>query len=88
MNVPVWRAWVNRCSAGDFTGDAADFMASATGWALHKQAGVEMDITRLRGDPHKVRPLATCSTLSRLAHSHAIARVADAAAAHLGLVRR
>jgi hypothetical protein len=54
MNVPAWRAWVNRYLAGDLPDGAVEFRASATGWALHKQAGVEIDITRLRGDPLKV----------------------------------
>jgi hypothetical protein len=37
LNVPAWRKWVNRYSAGSIPDAAADFPASATGWALHKQ---------------------------------------------------
>jgi hypothetical protein len=88
MNVPVWCAWVNCYSAGDLPDVAANFLASATAWALHEQARVDMDIIRLRGDPPKVYSLATDKVLSRVAHCHAIARVADAHAAHLGHVHR
>jgi N-acyl-L-homoserine lactone synthetase len=37
LNVPAWRKWVNRYAAGNIPDVAADFLASATGWALHKQ---------------------------------------------------
>jgi hypothetical protein len=77
---------VNHCLAGDLPNVAADFRTSATGWAFHKQAGVDKDITRLRGKPPSspVRPVAVISDLSWLARCHAIARVADTAATHLG----
>jgi hypothetical protein len=88
LNVPAWRKWVNRYSAGNIPEAAADFLASATGWALHKQTGVDRDATRLRGEAPKVRPLAAGSVLSRLAHCHAIARIAIVAANHLDYVQR
>jgi hypothetical protein len=50
LNVPAWRKWVNRYSAGDIPETAADFLASATGWALQKQTWVDRDATRLRGE--------------------------------------
>jgi hypothetical protein len=43
---------------------------------------------RLRGKAPKVRPLAAGNVLSRLAHCHAIARIATIAADHLGHVQR
>jgi hypothetical protein len=88
LNVPAWREWVKRYSAGNIPEAAADFLASATGWALHKQTGVDRDATRLRGEAPKVRPLTAGIVLSRLAHCHAIARIATVAADHLGNVQR
>jgi hypothetical protein len=88
LNVPAWRKWVNRYSAGNIPEAAADFLANATGWALHKQTRVDHDATRLRGEAPKVRPFATGSVLSRLAHCHAIARIAIVAADHMGHVQR
>jgi hypothetical protein len=83
LNVPSWRKWVNRYLAGNIPEAAADFLASATGWALHKQTGVDRDATRLRGEAPKLRPLGAGSVLSRLAHCHAIARIASVAADHM-----
>jgi hypothetical protein len=88
LNVPVWRKWVNRFLAGNIPEVAADFMASATGWALHKQKGVDCDATRLRGEAPKVRPFAARSDMSRLGHCHAIARIAIVTADHLSHVQR
>jgi hypothetical protein len=79
---------VNRYSAGNIPEAAADFLVSATGWALHKQTWVDRDATRLRGEAPKVRPLAASNVMSRLAHCHAIARIAIVAAGHLGYVQR
>jgi hypothetical protein len=84
LNVPAWRKWINRYSAGNIPEVAADFLASATGWALHKQTGVDRDATRLRDEAPKVRPLAVGSVMSRLAHCHAIARIANVATDHMG----
>ena len=72
LNVPAWRKWVNRYSAGNIPDVAADFLASATGWDLHKHTGVDRDATRLRGEAPKVRPIVDGSVQSRLAHCHAI----------------
>jgi hypothetical protein len=88
LNVPAWRKWVNRYSAENIPDVAADLLASATGWAPHKQSGFDRDATRLRGEAPKVRPLASGSVLSRLAQCHAIARIATVAADHLGHVER
>ena len=88
MNVPAWRKWVNRYSAGNIPEAAAEFLVSANGWALHKQTRVDRDATRHRGEACKVCPLAAGSVLSRLAHCHAIARIATVAADHLGHVHR
>jgi hypothetical protein len=80
---------VNRYSAGNLPDATADFLASATGWALHKELGVDRDATRLRNEAPKVWPLvARSSVLSRLAYCHAIARIATFAADHLGDVQR
>jgi hypothetical protein len=49
-------------------------MVSGTSGALHNQTGVDRDITRMRGEPSKVLPLADGIAISRLAHCHAIAR--------------
>jgi hypothetical protein len=72
LNVPAWRKWVNRYSTGNIPDVAADFLACATGWALHKQACVDRDSTPLRGEAPKVRPIVDGSVQSRLAHCHAI----------------
>jgi hypothetical protein len=88
LNVPAWRKWANRYSAGNIPDVAADFLASATGWALHKRTCVDRDATRLRCEASKVRPLAAPNVLSRLAHYHAIARILTVAADHLGPVER
>jgi hypothetical protein len=88
LNVPAWRKWFNRYSAGNIPEAAADILASATGWTIHTQTWVDCDATRIRGEAPKVRPLATGSVLSRLAHCHAIARIAIVAADHLGHVQR
>jgi DNA-binding transcriptional LysR family regulator len=74
LNAPAWRKWVNRYSAGNILEAAANFLASATGWALHKQTWVDHDATRLQGGDLKVRPLAVGNVMSRLADYHAIAR--------------
>jgi hypothetical protein len=66
----------------------ADFLASAPGWALHKQTSVDRDATRLRGEAPRVRPLAASIVLSRLAHCHDIPRIATVAADHMGHVHR
>jgi hypothetical protein len=87
LNVPAWRKWADCYSAG-IPEVAADSLATATGWALHKQTGVDRDATRLRGEAPKVWPLVASSVLSRLGHCHAIARIATVAADHLGLVQR
>jgi hypothetical protein len=88
LNVPAWRKWVNRYSAGNIPEAAADFLASTTGWALQKQTGVDLDATRLRDEAPKVRPLTAGSVLSRLAHCHAIARITIVAPDHVGHVQR
>jgi hypothetical protein len=49
---------------------------------------VDRDATRLRGEAPKVRLLAAGSVLSRLAHCHAIARLASVAADHMGHEQR
>jgi hypothetical protein len=77
-----------RHGVSGLTATRREIFASATGWALHKQTGVDRVATRLRGEAHKVRPLAAGSVLSRLAHCHAIARIATVAADHLGPVQR
>jgi hypothetical protein len=87
LNVPAKRAWMNRYSAGDLPYGAPDFLASVTIWA-HTQTGINKGMTRLCGDPPKVRTLATCNVLPRWTHYHAIERAADASAAHLGHVQR
>jgi hypothetical protein len=79
---------VNLYSAGNFLNAPADFLASATGWALNKESGVDRNATRLRGEDPKVWPLAARSVSSRLAHCHANARIATIAADHLGHVQR
>jgi hypothetical protein len=84
LNIPAWRKWINRYSAGNIPDVAAEFLASATGWALHKQTNVDRDATRLRGKAAKVRMLVVGIVMSRLAHCHAIARIANVAADHLG----
>jgi hypothetical protein len=86
--VLAWRKWVNRCSAGNIPEAAADLLASATVWALHKQTWVDRDATRLWGEAPKFVPHAIVSVVSRLAHCHAIARIATTAADHLGYVQR
>jgi hypothetical protein len=48
LNVPAWRKWVNRYSDGNIPDAAAYFLASAIGWALHKETGVDRDATRLQ----------------------------------------
>jgi hypothetical protein len=88
LNVPAWRKWANHYSAGNIPEAAGDFLASATGWALHKQTWDDRDATRLRGEARKVRPLAVGSVLSRLAHCHAIARIVTFVADHLRHVQR
>jgi hypothetical protein len=75
-------------SAGNIPEAAADFLASAIGWALHKQTWVDRDATRLRGEAPNARPLVAGSVLSRLAHCHAIARIGTIAADHLSHVQR
>jgi hypothetical protein len=65
-----------------------DFLASATGWALHKQTWVDRDATRLWGEAPRVRPLANGNVLLRLANCHAMARIAPVAADHLVHVQR
>jgi hypothetical protein len=87
LNVPAYRKWVNRYSAGNIPDAAADFLASATGWDLHKHTGVDRDATRLRGEAPKVRLLAVGSVLTRLAYFHAIARITTMAADHWGHVQ-
>jgi hypothetical protein len=88
LNVPAWLKWVNRYSAGNIPEAAADFLASATGWALHKQTWVDRDATRLRGEAPKVRPLADGSVMSWLAHYYANAPMVTVAADHLGHIQR
>jgi hypothetical protein len=88
LHVPAWRKSVNRYLAGNIPEAAVEFLASATGWALHKQIGVDRDATHLRGEAPKVRPLAAGIVLSRLANCHAIARIATFAADHGGHVQR
>jgi hypothetical protein len=88
LNFPAWRKWDYRYSAGNIPEAAADFLSSVTGWALHKHRSVDRVATRLRGKALEVRLLDTGSVLSRLAHCHAIARIAIVAADHLGHVQR
>jgi hypothetical protein len=65
LNVPAWRKLVNLYSAGSDISDAAtNFLASATGWALHKHTGVDRGATRLRGEAPKVWPLAASNVMS------------------------
>jgi hypothetical protein len=58
------------------------------GGLFTSRQGIDRDATRLRGEAPKVRPLAAGSVLLRLAHCHAIARIAIVAAEHLGHVQR
>jgi hypothetical protein len=89
LNIPAWRKCDNRYSARNIPDVAVDFLASATGWALHKQSGVGRDATRLRGDEAPtVPPLAVGIVMSRLAHYYAIARIAAFAADHVGPIQR
>jgi hypothetical protein len=84
FNVPAWRKWVYRYSAENIPDDAADFLASATGWALHqKQTRVDRDATCLWGHAPKVWPLDVGSVLSGLAHCHA-----NVAGDHVGHVHQ
>jgi hypothetical protein len=39
LNVPAWRKWVNRYSAGNIPEAAADFLASATGGLFTSKPG-------------------------------------------------
>jgi hypothetical protein len=73
---------------GNIPDVAADFLASATGWDLHKQTGVDRDATRLMGEANKVRLFAAGNVLSRLAECHAIARIGIVAADRLGHLQR
>jgi hypothetical protein len=87
LNFPAWRKLANRYSVGNIPDAPADFLASAVGWALHNEKGVDNDATHLRGEPPKVRPLVAGSVMSRLVHCHAIARIVVAVAYHLGPVQ-
>jgi hypothetical protein len=88
LNVPAWRKWVHRYSAGITHEVAADFLASEAGWALQKQTWVDRDVTHLRGEAPKVRPLDVGSVMPQLAHCNVIARKASVAADQLGHVQR
>jgi hypothetical protein len=84
LNVLGRREWMNRYSAGGKFDVVHDFLASATGWALHKQVGVGMDVTRVRGEPVEVRPLAADNVLLLVLNGRAIAWVGEATVTHLG----
>jgi hypothetical protein len=88
LNIPAWRKWASRYSAGKIPEVTADFLATATGWAPHKQTWVDRDATRLRGEAPKVRPLVDGNVMSRVDHYHAIARIAIVAADHMGHVQK
>jgi hypothetical protein len=88
LNIPARRKLANRYSTGNLPDAAADFLASATGWALHKESGVDRDANRFRSEALKVRLLAAGSVFSRFAQCHAITRMATIAADQMGHVQR
>jgi hypothetical protein len=50
LHIPAWRRWISHYSAGKVHEDVADFLASATYWALPKQTIVDHETSRMRGD--------------------------------------
>jgi hypothetical protein len=87
LNVTEWRTRFNRYSARNTPDIATYILASATGWALHKETEVNRDATRLRSESTTARPLVVGSVLSQFAYCHATARTGFVAADHLGPVQ-
>eukprot|EP00873_Tetraselmis_striata_P007024 jgi/Tetstr1/427288/TSEL_017457.t1 len=88
LDVPSWRLWVSRCLAGRCHSRTADFLASGSVFALHKDDPAAREERERSGEPLRVRPHGVGSVLVRLASSHALGQVGADAREVMGPVQR